>query len=150
MFAPTFAALLVAHEVADHWLQTKHQACAKGRPGWAGRRACLGHIASYTAAQVVTLAAVSRASGCQLRPGRVAAALAVSAATHYFADRREPLRRLAEATGRGEFYQLGQPRDGRDDNPSLGTGAYALDQSWHIGWLGVAALVASWSGRPRR
>jgi hypothetical protein len=27
------------------------------------------------------------------------------------------------------------------DNPSNGTGAYALDQSWHIGWLFIAALV---------
>ncbi len=27
------------------------------------------------------------------------------------------------------------------DNPTLGTGAYALDQSWHIGWLFVTALL---------
>lgn len=45
--------------------------------------------------------------------------------------------------------EANQPlRDPRDepievtlDNPSLGTGAYALDQSWHFGWLYVAALV---------
>lgn len=29
------------------------------------------------------------------------------------------------------------------DNPSLGTGAYALDQSWHIGWLFVTALIVA-------
>ncbi|WP_243704711.1 MULTISPECIES: hypothetical protein [unclassified Micromonospora] len=28
-----------------------------------------------------------------------------------------------------------------DDNPSLGTGAYALDQSWHIAFLFVSAVV---------
>lgn len=26
-------------------------------------------------------------------------------------------------------------------NPSLGTGAYALDQSWHVGWLFVSAIA---------
>jgi hypothetical protein len=29
------------------------------------------------------------------------------------------------------------------DNPSLGTGAYAIDQSWHIAWLAVAALATA-------
>jgi hypothetical protein len=29
------------------------------------------------------------------------------------------------------------------DNPSLGTGAYALDQSWHWFWLFIAALVTA-------
>jgi hypothetical protein len=24
-----------------------------------------------------------------------------------------------------------------------GTGAYALDQSWHLGWLGVVAVVTA-------
>lgn len=28
----------------------------------------------------------------------------------------------------------------------VGTGAYALDQSWHIGWLLIAALVMSIGG----
>lgn len=33
------------------------------------------------------------------------------------------------------------------DNPSLGTGAYALDQSWHIGWLFVTALIIAAGAR---
>ncbi len=74
------------------------------------------------------------------------AGLAVNAASHYAADRRRPLLSLAEwlgATaipGKEEFWHLGAPRPGHDDNPTLGTGAYALDQSWHIGWLFIAAL----------
>jgi hypothetical protein len=39
------------------------------------------------------------------------------------------------------FWRLGAPRPGRDDNPVLGTGAYALDQAWHTGWLFIAALI---------
>jgi hypothetical protein len=48
---------------------------------------------------------------------------------------------MAERLGMRGFVKLGAPRPGRDDNPSLGTGTYALDQSWHIGWLFVAALI---------
>ena len=46
-----------------------------------------------------------------------AAALALSAGTHWSADRRIHLKALANATGNGNFYQLGAP---------LG-GSYALD-----------------------
>jgi len=79
--------------------------------------------------------------GLLLSPGQVAAGLAVSAVTHYIADRRTPLRKLAELIGSGGFYALGCPRPGRDDNPSLGTGSYALDQSFHYLFLFVAALI---------
>ncbi|WP_316779686.1 hypothetical protein [Streptomyces sasae] len=30
-----------------------------------------------------------------------------------------------------------------DYAPTLGTGAYSLDQSWHIFWLGVAAILVA-------
>jgi hypothetical protein len=39
--------------------------------------------------------------------------------------------------------------EGRDDNPTLGTGAHALDQSWHHGWLAVAAALTALIGTPR-
>ena len=51
--------------------------------------------------------------------------------------------KLAALIGKREFVTFGAPRPGRDDNPSMGTGAYALDQSWHWLWLGVAALVTA-------
>lgn len=78
---------------------------------------------------------------------RGAVALAISGITHWTADRREHglmvwlARRLP---GKARFLELGAPRAGRDDNPSLGTGAWALDQSWHIFWgVFVAALVVA-------
>ncbi|MEV0404982.1 hypothetical protein [Actinoallomurus sp. NPDC050550] len=74
----------------------------------------------------------------------------ISAVTHYWADRRSTLRGLAEKLGKTAFYRLGAPRTGtdkdgkeRDDNPSLGTGAYALDQSWHKLWILIAAIVTA-------
>lgn len=136
-----FAALFVAHQVADHWVQTQHQAACKGRPGWPGRIACAAHVASYTATAVAALAALHFALDLPLNPWRVTLGLAVSAVTHYIADRRTPLKRLAELIGSGGFYALGSCRAGRDDNPSLGTGAYALDQSFHYLFPFVAALI---------
>ncbi|MEU4239775.1 DUF3307 domain-containing protein [Actinoplanes sp. NPDC026619] len=140
-FAAVFAALFVAHQVADHWVQTDHQAACKGGPGWEARRACAAHIVTYTATAVVALLAMAAATGLPLSAGRAAAGLAVSAVTHYVADRRTPLKWLAELCGSSRFYTLGACRTGRDDNPSLGTGAYALDQSFHYAWLFVAALI---------
>lgn len=143
LFSLAFAALYAAHMVADHWVQTNHQAAAKGKPGWSGRFACLGHVATYTLTAAVFLAGAGWRTGAPLNPTRCAVALLVSAASHYWADRRTTLARLAALLGSESFYRLGQPRPGRDDNPSLGTGAYALDQSWHIGWLFIAALIVA-------
>ncbi|MDI6101893.1 DUF3307 domain-containing protein [Actinoplanes sp. NEAU-A12] len=141
VFAAVFVALFVAHQVADHWVQTDHQAAHKGRPGWAGRRACAAHVFSYTVTAFAAATAVHFALGLEIDGWRLFAGLTVSAVTHYIADRRTPLKRLAELIGISRFYALGAPRPGRDDNPSIGTGAYALDQSFHHAWLAVAALI---------
>lgn len=73
---------------------------------------------------------------------------AIDAATHYWADRRTTLKRLADRCGKAEFYSLGTPTHAGhpvtakgEYAPTLGTGAYALEQSWHILWLFVAALL---------
>ena len=59
-------------------------------------------------------------------------ALALSAGTHWWADRRIHLKALANATGNGNFYQLGGP---------LG-GSYALDQAFHHAVETAAAVIA--------
>jgi len=139
--AAVLGTLVIAHHVADHWVQTSHQAAHKGLPGWAGRLACARHVATYTLTALVALLAVALRTGLHLDPALTAAGLLVSAGSHYLADRRAPLRWIATRLGMSGFYNLGAPRPGRDDNPSLGTGAYALDQSWHLGWLLIAALI---------
>ena len=67
-FAAVFAALFVAHQVADHWIQTQHQADTKGHPGHAGRIACIAHVASYTATAFGFLGALALATGLDLHP----------------------------------------------------------------------------------
>ncbi|MEV8635845.1 transcriptional regulator [Streptosporangium sp. NPDC051023] len=140
-FAAVFAALFAAHSVGDHWVQTHTQALGKGAPTTAGRLACLRHVATLTATKAAALAALALIAGLTVLPLPLLAGLGVDALSHYWADRRTTLARLAERIGKRGFYQLGAPRPGHDDAPHLGTGAYALDQSWHIGWLFITALI---------
>lgn len=77
----------------------------------------------------------SAATGCRLRPARVAAALALNAAAHYAIDYRRGLALVADALGKREFWRLG---DG--SAAPCGTGAYALDQTAHRAVLWVSAL----------
>ncbi|MFE2721329.1 hypothetical protein [Kitasatospora sp. NPDC059327] len=139
-FAAVYALLRASADVADHWIQTDHQAVTKGQhdhdgqSSAAGRRACAAHVATYTATQAAVLLAGTRLLGIRLRPGPGAAALTLSAVTHYVADRREPLRRLADTTGKSKFVRLA--------DHGL-NGGYLLDQSWHHAFETCAALIAS-------
>lgn len=146
VFAASFAALFAAHQVGDHWVQSSCQATTKGGTGWPARTACAKHVASLTVTKLLFLAPVALLLGLTVHPLAALIGLLVDAVSHYWADRRTTLARLAERVGKGTFYRLGTPRPDHDDNPTLGTGAYALDQSWHIAWLIVAALILSIGG----
>lgn len=158
LFAGTAVALYAAHHVGDYWVQTDGQARAKGLAGATGRWACTKHVLSYVGTQAIFLTELSRV-GAHLSWARVAVALLISGVTHWTADRREHglmfwlARRLP---GKIRFLELGAPRDlsireylgGTSkiplDNPCLGTGAWALDQAWHIFFgVFVAALVVA-------
>ncbi|MEV0382915.1 DUF3307 domain-containing protein [Nonomuraea sp. NPDC050643] len=141
VFAATFCALYVGHHFGDHWVQTHRQACGKGAPGWTGRIWCTRHVLTLTITKLVALLALNLVTGLDIHIGYLAAALAVDAVSHYWADRRFTLAGLATRLGKADFYQLGAPRPGHDDQPHLGTGAYTLDQSFHILWLFIAALI---------
>jgi hypothetical protein len=163
-FAGIFIAFYIAHGIADHWLQTGYQAANKGRKDRTGVWACARHVASYTACTLALVLFVAGTFELRLSWLGLIAGQVISAATHYWADRRFTLAELCETLGKGEFYRLGAPREVLAmhdetggavtlyepcpsraqvgwDNPSLGTGAYALDQWWHLGWLFVAAIV---------
>ena len=143
-FAAVYAALTAAHEVADHWVQIDDQAVTKGRRDRDGAIACAEHVITYTATQAVALYAVHRTTGMRLSWRRAVLGLAVSAVTHYVADRQgghwrdeEPrgVVRLAAATGHAGWLQ-------RDPNAG-----YLMDQAWHKGWIAFAAAVAAGGSR---
>lgn len=129
VFAAASAALFAAHQVADHWVQTQHQASSKGTASWSGRLHCAAHVATYTATAAAALLLLWWALDMPLTIAGTAAGLTVSAVTHYIADRRRPLRRMADA--------LGKDSDWLDNHG----GMYAMDQSWHYGWLFISAVV---------
>lgn len=146
-FAAYAVALYVAHHVGDYWVQTDTQARRKGEAGALGRLYCAQHVGTYLITQIVCLMVTCLVLGIAQHGWRLWCALAVSGVTHYIADRRRPLERIAGwIPGKANFWRLGAPRPGtmhdRPDNPTLGTGAWALDQSWHIFWgVFVAALI---------
>ncbi|PMR58470.1 transcriptional regulator [Verrucosispora sp. ts21] len=131
VFAAVFATLYAAHQVADHWIQTQHQADCKGQPGWAGRLACAAHVATYTATAVLALVFLIAGTGLRLDPAGVTVGLGISAVTHYIADRRTPLRQIADQLRKSPAWL------------DKAGGMYALDQSWHVGWLFIAALFCA-------
>lgn len=143
-FAATYAALTAAHEAADHWVQVDDQAVTKGQRNRNGAIACAEHVITYTATQAAALVAIQRVTGMRLSWKRAALGLAISAGTHYIADRQgghwrdeEPrgIVQLAARTGHAGWLQ-------RDPNAG-----YLMDQAWHKGWIAVAAAVVG-AGEP--
>lgn len=136
-FVVSLLALLVAHQVGDHVVQTDRQAARKadragyGRP--AAVRAMAGHLMGYHATAFVLLIGVASALRLPLGARGVAAGLAFSAATHALLDLRWPVRGLLRA--------LGAPRFAEATTPVCGL--YAADQALHrLALLGSALLIA--------
>jgi hypothetical protein len=147
-FAAVLMTLYIAHSVGDQWVQTHAQALAKGTPGWTGRVMCAGHVATLTLTKMAILGSVATIIHLPLSGRGVIVGLGVDAASHYWADRRTTLAKLATRLGKGEYAGLGTAAHPlhpvtADGSPAvtLGTGAYQLDQSWHHAWLLVAALI---------
>jgi hypothetical protein len=138
IFAVAFGSYVAGHQVADYWVQTGAQAMRKGLPGWAGRRACAAHVVTYTLTLAVFLALAAWVLALPVSPVAAAAGLFVSAVTHYFADRRAPLARLAGRLGKSDFWNAGE---------GLASGAAHLDQSWHWLWIFAAALITAGGAR---
>jgi hypothetical protein len=140
IFAAVFCALYAAHSFGDHWVQSHRQAGSKGQRTRPGARACLAHVATLTVTKAVALGLLMVVTGFRpAAPEWLGLGLLVDAVSHYWADRRYTLAWLAERIGKGGFYRLGMP-----EVAPTGTGAYALDQSWHHAWLFVTALIIAW------
>jgi len=127
-FAAVLATMHAAHNLGDHVVQTDNMALRKA-DRWP---VMLSHVGSYHAVMAGMLLAADQLLGLGLSRRRLAAALAVSAGTHAFLDRRWPVRRILEATGSLGFARLQTPLNG----------PYLADQALHHACLWLAALVA--------
>jgi hypothetical protein len=121
--------LLIAHQVGDHWVQTQNQADRKPLPGWDGRIACATHVLTYTITALAALTVVAWQTGMPQHPAHLITGLGLSAGTHYLADRRTPLVVMCRWLGKSPVWLTQHG------------GYYAMDQSWHHGWLLIAALL---------
>lgn len=146
-FGAAMAALWAAHDLADHVVQTDHQAFTKSGD-WRGMA---GHICTYHVTQAAALAALSTLG---VRPSwrRTTAGIIFSAASHAFLDRRWPVVRLLQLTGSERFAQAviparrvwrecGEPDSRVDAIPLPLHGPYLADQALHHVCLAVAAYV---------
>lgn len=150
VFAANFAALYAAHQYADHMVQDSDDATRKQNPGPDGARACATHVTTYTATTMLATVAVNRVLGIRLGWKGWLAGQAVSAATHYLADRGmqpgKPFRRVLDAHAMGDWIDTGgvvRLEGGPAETRGPGTAAYAVDQAWHTVWLAVAALITA-------
>lgn len=145
-FAVVFAALFVGHSVGDHWVQTGHQAVCKGGPGWAGRWACAKHVGTLQMTKITLLAPAALLLDLRLTWWALALAFLIDGVSHYWADRRTTLEALARQrwVNKGAFYDQGVDlvNDRGEHAPHIGTGRYALDQSWHHLWLFASTVIA--------
>jgi hypothetical protein len=156
-FAVVLPTLLVAHNLADHLIQTDHQAAHKAR-SW---RAMSGHVTGYTITSVAFLAIIWFALDVQPDWQWTLAGLAFSAGTHALIDRRWPVLWLLRATRSPGFaasrvveVHLDVDGEGRAHTSGVPTsvaargllplhGPYLADQALHWACLFVAALLIS-------
>jgi hypothetical protein len=162
-FGAALAALWAVHDLADHVVQTDHQAATKAS-SWRGMA---GHIGTYHLVQAATLAALRALAGIRPSWRRTLAAVALSAGTHTLLDRRWPVVAILEATGSPGFAASTEVPaalvDGTHPNwrqeqldPAIGItrnvrlplhGPYLADQALHHGCLAVAAAVLAGGAR---
>ena len=140
VFAVVLPTLLVAHNVADHVVQTDHQAGHKAAATVQGWRALGGHVGSYSAVSATALAAVTAVTG--VRPGwrGVAGGLVFSAVTHAVLDRRWPVTAILRAARAPGFAAMTSPLHG----------PYLADQALHHGCLLISALLIAGGNRNRK
>lgn len=143
-FAVVLPALLVAHNLGDHIVQTDHQAAHKAT-SWT---AMAGHVSSYTATCATALALTTRATGVQTSWRRTLAGLAFSAITHAVLDRRWPVIAILRRTGSPGFATSNTIRAGAGgDQPLPLHGPYLADQALHHVCLLASALIIAGGAR---
>ena len=130
VFAVSLIALLIAHQLGDHVVQTDRQAAGKasGHGWW---RPMAGHLAGYHATAAVTVVGTGAVLGLPLTARGVIAGLAFSALTHGLLDRRWPVRAILRSVGSPRFAEATAPI----------CGIYAADQALHKLALLVSALL---------
>jgi hypothetical protein len=130
-FVVALVALLVAHQLGDHVIQTDRQASDKAGGGWAGARAMVGHLTGYHLTAAVVLASTAYTLALPLSIPGLVAGFAFSLISHGLLDLRRPVRLILRLTGSPQFAEQTTPVNG----------IYVADQALHWASLLVSALL---------
>jgi hypothetical protein len=132
MFGVAGIVMHFAHQFADHVVgQNDHEAQNKAAPGRAGWSALLMHVWKYHIVMFGMLLATSVALNLPVTLLGFLSAIAFSAVTHAFLDRRWPVTWLLNNIGSPQFAKMTQPLHG----------GYLADQGLHYFCLWIAALL---------
>lgn len=153
-FGALLAALWAAHDLADHIVQTDHQAATKAT-SWRGMG---GHITTYHLTQLAALAALRSLAGIRPSWARTLAGVALSAGTHTLLDRRWPVVRILELTGSPGFARPVIPGQQAEVDAEVVVaevkaqplplhGPYLADQALHHACLAVVATILAGGAR---
>lgn len=145
----TFCAWLAGHYVGDHWIQTCAQACRKplggGQSTGCALWNCAKHAVTWAATLAVFLAGAAWWLDLPLRPGWVAAGMAVNLVTHFVIDLRTPLIwaavRVFHRGGYLDHVQVVRPSGVEQSGP--GTALFHMDQAAHVAIAFGCALLAA-------
>lgn len=127
MFAEIFVMLYLGHLLADHPLQTDHQAGHKAEAGATGWRANGAHAATHVATCGLLLTVGVTLLDWQLNPAAAALAVAWIGVTHSIIDRRWPIAWWMRIARQPRWAEHG--------------GAAHVDQTAHVTVLVLAALA---------
>jgi hypothetical protein len=138
-FAVALGTMWAAHDIADHVVQTDHQAGSKADPRpavWIP--AMVRHVGGYQLTQVVALTVTLRASGLKPSLRSLISGSLISAVSHTFLDRRWPVKKAMCSTGSRPFAEMEiVATSGAIFRP----GMYQADQALHHGFLWLSALA---------
>ncbi|MFB7858909.1 hypothetical protein [Rhodococcus qingshengii] len=145
IFPIIFIGLFAGHHAGDYWIQTDHQAITKGKPGAEGIRACLAHVTGLTLTKLIFVGSLLSISGLAPSPFWFLFGVFVDASSHYWADRRTTLEKLAKVLRKSTFYQMGKDTVHTSSPPGthVGVGSHALDQAFHLVFLVVGSVLMS-------
>ncbi|MDX3232511.1 hypothetical protein [Streptomyces sp. ME19-01-6] len=110
-----------------------------------GRRCAARHVASYTAGQLASAVAITRALGYRVPARALLTGAAINAATHLIIDRRKPLLWLADKLGKTSYVEhctVVRKPGGDAEISGPGSALMELDQALHRA-IGVGAALTT-------
>jgi hypothetical protein len=132
IFSVGLATMYSAHQVADHIFgQTDKMAAHKADPGRIGWSHLLEHVLAYHIIMFAMLLITSVLLSLPITLLGFLSAIAFSAISHAFLDRRWPVRWILENTGSPKFAKMTNPI----------CGMYLADQGLHYFCLWISAML---------